>query len=279
MCNNRILNDNLANNSVDVASGNFSQNKLVNFDIDFKGLEKSIGLFFPSIRNAMVERYQAETTMIVLNKAIKLIQDNGLDIKPIPPKIALPLFNKLSIEHETDMYDLWAKLLVSASDSSNPVLIQYSEILSKIGSKEAHLLLEMYRNQSSQITFKACGGNIEKYSIGLEYFNSERTMYKNIEIKIIQTLRDIRKIVNVQTLIAIKIKHCFRKLTTQAVKNYRSYAVPLYDMSEKYNIKENKTSLRVLSELGLVKYYSAHYPVITEFGCELIEELEKYNKS
>ena len=90
MDDNRVLSDNLSNNSIDVASGNFSQNKLINFDGVFNGLEKSVGLFFPSVRNAMVERYQAETTMIILNKAIELIQDNGLDIKQIPPKIALP---------------------------------------------------------------------------------------------------------------------------------------------------------------------------------------------
>ena len=274
---NRVLSDNLSNNSIDVASGNFSQNKLINFDGVFNGLEKSVGLFFPSVRNAMVERYQAETTMIILNKAIELIQDNGLDIKQIPPKIALPLFDKLSIEHETEMYDLWAKLLVSASDNSNPILIQYSEILSKIGSNEAHLLLDMYNYQSMQTTFRSCGGNFEEYSIGLEHFNSERTTYKNIEIKILQTLNDIRKIIYIPTLIAIKIKHCFKKLTTRAVHDYRGYAIPLYDISQKYNVQENKTSLRVLSELGLVKYYCGHYPVITKFGCEFVEELEKYN--
>ena len=101
--------------------------------------------------------------------------------------------------------------------------------------------------------------------------------YKNIEIKILQTLNDIRKFIYIPTLIAIKIKHCFKKLTTRAVHDYRGYALPLYDLSKKYDIQENKTSLRVLSELGLVKYYCGHYPVITKFGCEFVEELEKYN--
>lgn len=138
----KIVSENLSNN--EVISGNFSQNKLIDFDVDFNGLEKTVSLFFPSVRNAFVERYKAETFLKIGLKAQDIIDRLGIEVKPIPPKAALPLFEKMSLEHEEDMYDLWAKLLVNASIGYDPMQIQYAEILSKIGSNEARLLKDVF---------------------------------------------------------------------------------------------------------------------------------------
>lgn len=140
-----ILNENLSNN--EIVSGNFSENKLVNFDVDFNGLEKSVGIFFPSVRNAMVERFRAETFYKIGFKAQDIINHLGIEAKPIPPKAALPLFEKMSLEHEEEMYDMWAKLLVASTNEYNPIQIQYADILSQIGNKEAKLLKDIYKLQ------------------------------------------------------------------------------------------------------------------------------------
>ena len=138
--NNKTASDNLSNN--EIASGNFNQNTLASFEGVFNGLEKSVGLFFPSVRNAMVERYRAETFLKIGSKAQDIIEKLGLEVKPIPPKAALPLFEKMTLEHEPEMYQAWAKLLVASAENYNPIQMQYADILSQIGSKEAKLLKE-----------------------------------------------------------------------------------------------------------------------------------------
>lgn len=68
--NNNVSNSMFSENNI--ASDNFSQNTLVSFNGIFKGLDKLVELFFPSVRNAQVERYRAETTLFIAQKAQEL---------------------------------------------------------------------------------------------------------------------------------------------------------------------------------------------------------------
>lgn len=271
--NDTTASNNLSNNQV--ASDNFSQNTLVSFNADFNGLEKTVGLLIPSVRNAIVERYRAETTCIILEKAIKIIRDNGLEVKPIPAKIALPLFDKLSLEHEEEMYDLWAKLLVSSTLNYDPISIYYAEILSKISSKEAKLLLEMYKVQTKYTSFMISVSGLSRYSEELEFFNSERFIFKELQINVLNTLYFIRRLYNIPTIICIKIKHCFKKLTTRAERDYRSYVHDLYDMAAPFGKQKYQHSLQILHNLGLVL---KNPPVLTKLGYELVKTLERNNE-
>lgn len=149
---NKALSDNLNNNTVasnnNIGNDNFSKNSLFSFINCFNGLDKTIALLFPSIREAMVERYRAETLCRIGIKATDILQILGISANPIPPKGAIPLFDKLSLEHEEEMYDLWAKLLVEAATDYNPIQLQYADVLSQIGSEEAILLKAIYQKQS-----------------------------------------------------------------------------------------------------------------------------------
>ena len=276
MFNQTNVGDTLSDNNI--ASGNFSQNTLANFNVDFKGLEKSVGLLIPSVRNAMVERYRAETTYLILEKAIKIIKDNGLEIKAIPPKIALPLFDKLSIEHEEDMYEIWAKLLVSSSLNYDPISIYYADILSKIGSKEAKLLLEMYKTQTQYVSFMAYNGRMKKYSEELEYQNTARFIFKSLQVTALDTLSYIRKCYNIPKPVYIKLKHCFKKLTTKAERDFRGYANDLYDMAMPFNKPECSHSLEILSSVGLVLGEPREMPVLTKLGYDMVRTLERDSK-
>ncbi len=149
---NKALSDNLNNNAIasnnNIGSDNFSQNTLMSFNGCFNNIADAIAMFFPSMREAKVERYRAETFYRIGLKAEHIIKILGIQINPIPPKGAIPLFDKLSLEHEEKMHDLWAKLLVEAATSYNPIQLQYAEILSQISSEEAILLKEIYQKQS-----------------------------------------------------------------------------------------------------------------------------------
>lgn len=271
--NNTTASNNLSNN--DVVSGNFSQNTLVSFAGVFNGLEKSIGLLIPSVRNVLVERYRAETTALILDKAIKIIEENGLTINSIPPKGALPLFDKLSLEHEKEMYDIWANLLVNASMNYDPIYILYSEILSKISNAEAKLLLEMYHYQTKHISFMAYSADMGKYYQEMQYFNTSRFIFKDLQIKVLETLSFIKKSYKIPPIIFIKIKHCFKKLTIRAEKDFRNYASDLYDMSIPFEKKEYKHSLEILKSLGLITGEPVNMPILSILGCDFVRTLER----
>jgi hypothetical protein len=132
-----------------IGSDNTIKNALINFDIDFSGLKDTVVLFFPSMRNEMVLRYRAETIAKISMEAYRLAKDENIKITPIPPKIALPLIEKMSLEHEADMYDKWAKLLIAAGVKSNPIHQQYADILANINNENANFLKEIYEQQSS----------------------------------------------------------------------------------------------------------------------------------
>lgn len=143
--NKKIASDNnsLSNNDVKV------KNSLCSFEGIFKGLEKTVAIFFPSMRSAMVDRYKAQTIAMVGVEAVRLAQQNNIELKPIPPKMAMPLIEEMSLEHESEMYEMWARLLVSSANNFNPIQQQYINVLSNINGEQAKLLEKVYNKQKT----------------------------------------------------------------------------------------------------------------------------------
>jgi len=149
---------------------------LINFDVDFSGLKDAVALFFPSIRHEIVLRYRAETIAKIGIEAYKIAQAENIQINPIPSKIALPLIEKMSLEHEQDMYEKWAKLLIATGVKSNPIHQQYADILANINNENANFLKGIYKEQKSpnaekeyeayinQSIFKECYDDIRRSS-------------------------------------------------------------------------------------------------------------------
>jgi hypothetical protein len=113
-------------------SDNTNKISLFNIENDFTGLAKAVMCFFPSIRYEMLLRYRAETIAKIGIEAYKIAQNENIQTNPIPPKIAIPLIEKMSLEHEPDMYERWARLLVATSVNPNPIYQQYADILSNL---------------------------------------------------------------------------------------------------------------------------------------------------
>jgi len=255
--------NNLLNN--EVASGNFSQNTLVSFDGIFNGLEKVVAWIVPSARNALVERYRAETFLKIGLKAQEITQKLGIEIQPIPPKAALPLFDKLSLEHEEDMYDAWARLLVAASDEYNPVQIQYAEILSKIGHAEATILKTIYEYQDKN-------NGVESL------FDGKRLIEKyNKEIQLEEIIDEINGNLDVEEIVGygginstpeISIK--YNTIKTPNLNFLYEDSTGIYD----------EINIQLLDNLALIERWqvdSKVYIVLTSFGYNFIETLEKYS--
>ena len=123
------------------------KNSLVHNELHFEGIEKAIALFFPSIRKEFLLRMRAETIDKVCNEAYMMAINGNIPIKPIPNKIAVPLIEKMSLEHEPDMYKKWANLLLATGINADPIHQQYAEVLSNLNSKSANLLKLIYTQQ------------------------------------------------------------------------------------------------------------------------------------
>lgn len=96
----------------------------------------------------LTTKFRAATFNTICELSNKYAEQLAVDIKPTPPKFLLPFIEKASLEDDVDLQKEWAKLLVIAGIEYNPLHLQYSEILSQIGGKEARLLKEIYKRQN-----------------------------------------------------------------------------------------------------------------------------------
>lgn len=88
-----------------------------------------------------------ERQVLLIEKAEKIIKQKGLanEFRPIPPKIALPVFQYASLEDEDFLHDLWAKLLVSCLDTQmNKPRTVYVEIIKQLDALDVRILKRMY---------------------------------------------------------------------------------------------------------------------------------------
>jgi hypothetical protein len=121
---------------------------LVHNEFHLEGIEKAIALFFPSVRKEFLLRMRAETIDKVSCEAYKMAMNGNIPIKPIPNKIAVPLIKKMSLEHEPDMYEKWARLLIAAGVNPNPIHQQFADILANLNNQNANFLKEIYTKQA-----------------------------------------------------------------------------------------------------------------------------------
>ncbi len=106
-------------------------------------LEQASGIIEDKLKYLRWER-QAR----LMRRAEEFAAEVGLHepTRPIPLKFAIPLLQGASLEDDDELQDLWAKLLVNATDadSSIPIRRVFIEILENIGPLEAHILQVVY---------------------------------------------------------------------------------------------------------------------------------------
>ncbi len=281
----KVASDNLSNNKV--ASGNFSPSLNNNFGGILNCNAAFLALFHKDVRAVIIMHIQAQTEAIATETELKRVETalktleltkaiaeaKNISLKSIPPKAALPLFDKLSLEHEESMYEIWAKLLVSAAEEYNPIQIQYAEILSKIGHEEAATLKTLHEYQSKN----------EGVESAFYARNLIREYNKEIHREeIIDLIND-----NLEVGIAVDLgegEYHFDKSSSPDISLPRITASPpdwsfLLEISEDIS---NKNSIQLLKNLSLIELYqidSKIYMILTSFGYNFIETLEKYSIS
>jgi hypothetical protein len=113
-----------------------------------------------------------------LHELLKRLQSNigdrSIKVRPLPPKVALPLLEAATMEYEDDLLSLWAKLLETAiDDDSMTVERQYVSILTELSSTDAEALqdfwvqsFEPYDRKRSQDGLKTLGPSIDTTMFG-----------------------------------------------------------------------------------------------------------------
>lgn len=106
-------------------------------------LEQGMGIFEDKLKYMRWENQQK-----LMNRAEKFMRENGLrePTKPLPMKFAIPLFQSASLEEDSELRDLWAKLLVNSSTEASGVSLKriYIDILERLSPLEAQILSAIY---------------------------------------------------------------------------------------------------------------------------------------
>jgi len=283
-------------NKSKIASDNTIKNSLINFDIDFNGLKDIVLCFFPSMKHEMILRYRAETIAKIGLIAYKTAKDENLQANPIPPKIALPLIEKMSLEHESDMYKRWANLLISVSVNPNPVHQQYADLLSNLDNYSANFLKDIYTEQKKKQNTEAVYDEYIKNSM----FDN---IYNTINKQFSRRLSALGENISVSDKFSIyhqsftfpKVMYGTERsvlyhwvVVTEKNKNEKidpkDHASPCLSIPEK-----DKEMLHLLVKLGLIKFQELSHErsndsenlyiercgvLLTEFGFSFIDCLE-----
>jgi hypothetical protein len=106
-------------------------------------LEQGIGIFEDKLKYM---RWERQARLMI--KANELMRDLGLDAptRPIPMKLAIPLFQAASLEDDNYLQDIWAKLLVNASNAKSGIDLKraFIDILERLTPLEAQILQQIY---------------------------------------------------------------------------------------------------------------------------------------
>ena len=93
-------------------------------------------------------RYQRfKNQVLILRKSQTLLEEAGLQPRPIPMKTLVPLVESCSLEDDPDIQEMWARLLADAASSASNAFLHAIgvQLLSSISVDDAKLLQLLYR--------------------------------------------------------------------------------------------------------------------------------------
>jgi len=106
-------------------------------------LEQGMGIFEDRLRYMRWERQ-----VRLMRRSEEVLRNLGINgpTRPVPMKIAIPLFQAASMEENDSLQDRWVNLLVNAANKDSGVEVNrsYIEILSQITPLEAQILDTLY---------------------------------------------------------------------------------------------------------------------------------------
>ncbi len=138
-----------------------------------KVMKESIDATFGMLADTLkYKRWERQTRLI--DKAEKIIKDKKLSdkIRPITPKLALPIFEYASLEENESLHDVWANLLVTALNPSCQIpRSSFIDIIRQLEPVDVKILNLIYKN------------HLEKYEEQKEKHEKSIPIQKNATLR------------------------------------------------------------------------------------------------
>src|SRR5947209_14756549 len=114
-----------------------------------RAVEDTVGRLWTdriSARRIEAAIYDWERLKILAHNVERRLREAGVTTtRVVPPKIALPLLEHATMEHEDDLHELWERLAASALDPSQEEIKRtYVSVLAELTGNDARLLKKAY---------------------------------------------------------------------------------------------------------------------------------------
>lgn len=117
-------------------------------------IKEAVGLYVTDkLSRLRLERaIYSEVRLDALRRKLdSLTEGEALAVRPLPPKVALPLLEAATMEFDDDLQTLWAQLLRSAIDERrDPIERQHVSILAELSADDAKALQDFWSDWQSR---------------------------------------------------------------------------------------------------------------------------------
>ena len=102
-------------------------------------LEQGFGIIEDKLKYL---RWERQIRLIDRTHAFMDERGSQMRFRPVPLNVAIPIFERASLEEDDDLQDLWARLLVNAADADSGIQVRrgFVSILQDFSQMEARLL-------------------------------------------------------------------------------------------------------------------------------------------
>jgi hypothetical protein len=89
-----------------------------------------------------IRQYRIKNQITILNNVKKILDKNGLSLKQLPIKLAVPLLENASLEEDVTLQEMWSRLIINSSTSDYKMSLHKVciAILSDLSPLEARIL-------------------------------------------------------------------------------------------------------------------------------------------
>ena len=114
-----------------------------------RAVEDTVGRLWTdriSARRIEAAIYDWERLQLLAHNVDRRLREAGVrETRAVPPKIAFPLLEHATMEHEEELHELWERLFASALDPSQEEIKRtYVSVLAELSGKDARLLKTAY---------------------------------------------------------------------------------------------------------------------------------------
>jgi hypothetical protein len=136
-----------------------------------RAIEETVGLYWTDkIAAKRVEAaiYSWERLTSLAHKTMQRLK-GAVTIRAIPPKVALPLLEYATVEHEDDLHTLWANLLATGLDArEEEIHRKYVRTLGEMTSGDALVLRAMFEDAEKDVAKKETKDSSLTYGPGID---------------------------------------------------------------------------------------------------------------